>query len=188
MPIVATKMPSLTSGGTLSPEMVGRVSIDISALPAADEWASISLLSLPSGVRWKDQDSLFALSDGSRGVRVSFRHPPVVSFLRWCDKGSFAMVYVRLSEAGTKAAGTVVTLRYGRALTNCDPDPDRPDEFAFRCSEQTPSEPFSLTVSGAIVGMGSGLALAEGTMESSQTETTLQHDGCFRYVPIADAM
>jgi hypothetical protein len=127
---------------------------------------------------------LFAFSNGTRGVRWSPNHPPVVASLVSCHKDAGVVgVYIRYSEPVDKAAGPP-SLDYGTTPGACSVSADAPTETQFICAGED-AQPFSLHIPEGMTAQASGRPMARSTLDSAGMQvSSIPNDTCTIYKPL----
>lgn len=127
---------------------------------------------------------LFAFDSGTRGVRWSPNHPPVVASVMSCHKNAGVVgLYIRYSEPVDKAAGPP-SLDYGITPGACSVSDDAPTETQFICAGED-AQPFSLYMPDGVTAQASGRPMAPTTLDSSGMQvSTIPNDTCTIYKPL----
>jgi len=178
-----TTIPSEQVPGVGTSVGRGQIDLEIDAPVDASGWYAVSLTEKPGEYGVQNQAVLFSFDDGSRGVRVSPAHPPMVASVLACAKeGGVVAVYARFSELVNKAAGAVV-VDYGNTAVTCPAGAEAPDEDQFLCANATAGQAFSVRIVGPATAQSSGLPLATETLRSADMQVSVMGDGCRLYKP-----
>jgi hypothetical protein len=146
-------------------------------------WYAVSLPARPGEYTLPGEDRAFAFSGGTRGVRFSPAHAPVVASVMSCAKdGGVVAVYARYSEPVTRAGGAPV-LDYGATPVACDVGGDAPGETQFICPGTMSGQPFSLQIPDGVAAQASGAPMAARTLGSAGMLTATTNDGCTVHTP-----
>jgi len=173
----------LTGGGQIQAYGLIDVRPDDSLPRAA--WYAISIADLPTGSYVLDNGDLVVFADGSRGIRISPAHGPVVASVLWCDKGgSETAVYVRFSESVTGSGGAVALDVAGTGVT-CALGAEAITETQFICTGAAITPQFSVQIGDSITAQFSGTPMAATTLPSSAMQMAARPDGCVVFKPLS---
>jgi hypothetical protein len=147
-------------------------------------WYGVGMMNMPEGFRWLDESALFTFGDGTKGIRFSPAHPPVVTSLVACPKsGTSLSVQLTFSEPVLKAADAV-SLNYGQPAAACSMLQDTPTVIDFSCPGADARALLVATTSGSITAMASGRSMLTGTVRSDAMQPAEAIGGCVNHKPL----
>jgi len=147
-------------------------------------WYAVSLPARPTEYRLPGDDRALAFAGGTRGVRFSPAHAPVVASVMSCTKdGGVVAVYAHYSEPLAWAVGTPA-LDYGNTPVSCTVGDNQAGQTQFICPATMSGQPFSLQIPDGVTAQASGAPMAAGTLGSAGMLTATTNDGCTVHTPL----
>jgi hypothetical protein len=184
---VPSRLSTTTSAGGQEPGGAvrqGYAQIQVTIDPALDgsPWYAIALPTQASAYRLNGEAALFTFADGTRGVRFSPAHAPLVALVVVCQKdGGTVAAYAHFSES-VNAVGTL-EFDHGATAAPCAVGDEQPAVTQFICANATGTGTFALRIADGVTAQASGAAMAATTLRSADMETWSTNDGCSYYRP-----
>ena len=156
----------------------GQIDVELAAAEDPTRWYAVAIPSVPRGFRWQNESALFSFTDGSKGVRFSPEHAPVVASLMACVKtNDTTRVELRFSEPVTKSPDAV-GLQYGDPSESCTIAEDTPQAVWFDCAGSNANALLTASATGSITSEASGRPLTTASIRSDAMQKSTAPDGC----------